>query len=172
MEEAAATTREEFEDNLYHIVKAWQAKTTDRFYLCYDNAKIQSSADIKILYHPHYPGDRSQAMRLDPDQCRIVIPPYSHDCNKPIEHVFATMKHRIREQLYFEHKKYTTSASVQTMVWDQFHNNFPKQQVAKDVESLEYTWEVLSHPFGVRFEHRSGGLGTGTGGNWPNAKYR
>lgn len=171
-EQAASTTREEFEDNLFHIVKAWKAKTNDPFMLQYDNAKIQATADIKILYHPHYPGDKEEAIELDPSTNRIEIPPYSHDINRPIEHIFGTMKHRIREALYFEYKKYNTAAKLQTLVWDMFHSHIPPQHVEKDVRGLKWLWQVLSTPFGIRFMADESCEAVGTGGNWPSYEYR
>lgn len=171
-QEAQATTREEFEDNLFHIVKAWRAKTTDPFWLSYDNAKIQATANITTLYHPHYPGDEEEAIQLDPDTCRLKIPPYSHDINRPIEHIFGTMKHRIREALYFEYKKYSTPKALQTMVWDLFHSHIPKKHVVRDVEGLPMLWRVLSTPYGIRFMDDDSHEAVGSGGNWPTYQYR
>lgn len=169
---ASATTREEFEDNLYHIVKAWQDKTPDPFFLSYDNASIQATAAISTLYHPHYPGDDEYAIDIDPDVTRIKVPPYSHDINKVIEHVFGTMKHKVREAVYFRYKTFNTTAKLQQLVWDLFHTKIPKQQVEKDVATLPELWEVLSTPFGIRFVDEDGSEHVGTGGNWPNAQYR
>lgn len=157
---------------MYHIVKAWKAKTSDDFFLSYDNAKIQETADISELYHPHYPGDNEYVILVDPEASRLKLPPYSHDLNRPIEHIFGTMKHKIREQLYFEHMKYTTALSVQNMVWDQFHKHMPKQQVEKDVRGLPYLWDVLSTPFGIQVQREDDSIFVGSGGNWPTQEYR
>lgn len=171
-EKAQSTTREEFEDSLYHIVKAWQAKTSDPFFLSYDNAKIQATADIKTLYHPHYPGDEEQAIKLNPGTCRLKIPAYSHDINRPIEHIFGTMKHKIREALYFEYMKYNTPEKLQTLVWDLFHTHIPPEHVEKDVRGLKYLWQVLSTPAGIRFMAADDTEAVGSGGNWPTYEYR
>jgi hypothetical protein len=169
---AEATTREEFMDNLYHIIKAWEAKTKDPFMLSYDNAKIQSTADIHTLYHPDHQGEDEWAIELDPAITKLSLPPYSHDLNRPIEHVFGTMKHRIREALYFERAKYTTPTALHTLVWDQFHTNIPEKHVERDVKGLPELWRVLSTPMGITFQFEDGRLAVGTGGNWPNAEYR
>lgn len=159
-------------DNLFHIVKAWKAKTSDSFLLSYDNARIQATANITTLYHPDHPEDPEQAITLNPATCRLKIPPYSHDINRPIEHVFGTMKHRIREELYFEYMKYDTPAKLQTMVWDLFHTRMPPQHVEKDVAGLKRLWQVLSTPYGIRFLDDDGCEAVGTGGNWPTYEYR
>lgn len=157
---------------MYHIVKAWRKKTSDPFWLSYDNAKIQATADISVLYHPHHPGKKKHAIILDPDTCRLEIPPYSHDINRPIEHIFGTMKHKIREALYFEYKKYNTGRKLQTLVWDMFHKHLPNKHVQRDVDGLPYLWRVLSTPYGIRFMDDDGREAIGTGGNWPTYEYR
>ena len=153
-------------------MKAWQAKTSDPFLLSYDNAKIQATADITTLYNPDYPGDEEDAIKLNPVTCRLKIPPYSHDINRPIEHVFGTMKHKIREALYFEYKKYGTPDKMQTLVWDLFHTSIPPKHVERDVAGLQSLWEVLSTPYGIRFLDHEKREAVGTGGNWPTYEYR
>lgn len=167
------TTREEFTDNLYFIMKKWNEKTQNApFLLSYDNAKIQATADISTLYHPDHPGEEEHAIHIDPEVSKLPLPAYSHDLNRPIEHIFGTMKHKIREALYFEYHKYNTARNLQTLVWDKFHNFIPKGQVEKDVRGLPYLWEVLSTGAGITFVRDDGSEAVGTGGNWTNAYMR
>jgi hypothetical protein len=154
-------------------MKKWNEKTQNApFLLSYDNAKIQATADISTLYHPDHPGEEEHAIHIDPEVSKLPLPAYSHDLNRPIEHIFGTMKHKIREALYFEYHKYNTARNLQTLVWDQFHNFIPKGQVEKDVRGLPYLWEVLSTDAGITFVRDDGSEAVGTGGNWTNAYMR
>ena len=171
-EEADSTTREEFEDNMYHIMKSWKAKTNDACLLSFDNAKIQATADLTTLYDPLHPNDPEYAFQLEELGEKLDLPAYSHDLNRPIEHVFGTMKHRIREELYSKSWKYKTATSLQSLVWQQFHENLPPNQVQEDIKGLPLLWEVLMTPAGVTFIDANGKMAVGTGGDWPNAEYR
>lgn len=163
---------EEFTDNLHYILKAWKAKTETPCLLSYDNAKIQEKADIRVLYHPDHPGVVEKAIKVNPETQKLKLPPYSHDLNRPIEHIFGTMKHKIREGVYKKPEKYTKADDLQNLVWKLFHEEIPQGHVAKDVSGLHYLWDVLSTPYGVRFLDDDDKEAVGTGGNWPKAYYR
>lgn len=171
--DAASTTSEEFTDNLYHIVQEWKRKTDDAPYLLsYDNAKHQVSADITTLYHPDHPGVEELAVKLDVGVTKLPLPPYSHDLNRPIEHIFGTMKRKVREALYDAAVTEVTGRQLQSIVWEQFHQFIPAQHVAKDVAGLPHLWHILSHAKGEQFELDDGRPAVGTGGYWPNARAR
>lgn len=157
---------------MYYIIKAWQAKTSDACLLSFDNAKIQAVADISELYDPRHPGEKEHAITIDQVAVRLHLPPYSHDLNRPIEHIFGTMKHKIREELYLSFYKHNTPDGLQKLVLNQFTKHLPPKQVQEDVKGLPLLWEVLSVPAGITFVDSKGQLAVGTGGDWPNAEYR
>jgi hypothetical protein len=164
--DASSTTSEEFENNLFHIVQAWNQKTGNAPYLLsYDNAKHQVAADITTLYHPDHPGDEELAIKVDVGVTKLALPPYSHDLNGPIEHIFGTMKRKVREALYDAAVKEITGRQLQALVWDQFHQCIPADHVA----GLPHLWQILKHAKGEEFVLDGNRLAVGTGGYWPNA---
>lgn len=158
---------------MYFIIKKWLRVTNNKpFFLSYDNAKHQATADIRTLYHPDHPKDKSYAIKVDPLAIKLQLPPYSHDLNRPIEHVFGTMKHKIRGELYTQYKKYNTPQLLQAMVYEQFTKHVPQGMVEKDVKGLPLLWEVLSTAAGAVFTMSNDQEAVGTGGDWPNAYFR
>jgi hypothetical protein len=158
---------------MFYILKEWKTKTNNAYcYLSFDNAKIQATADLTELKCPHQQPEIADVIRLADVGEKLNLPAYSHDLNRPIEHVFGTMKHRIREELYFNSYKYRKPEQVQSLVMQQFKHNFPEKQVAEDVNGLPLLWEVLSVPAGITFVDCKGNMAVGTGGDWPNAEYR
>lgn len=158
---------------MYYILKEWKHKTNNAYcYLSFDNAKIQATADLTELKCPGQQPEVADVIRLADVGEKLDLPAYSHDLNRPIEHIFGTMKHRIREELYFASWKYKSPAALQSLVMQQFHHNFPKEQVASDIKGLPLLWQVLSVPSGITFVNFNDKLAVGTGGDWPNAEYR
>lgn len=87
--DALETTREEFEDNLFYIIKTWKKKTKDAFFwLSFDNASIQATADLSQVKNPN---DPSETYPIAPTGLKLPLPAYSHDLNRPIEHIFGTV---------------------------------------------------------------------------------
>lgn len=170
--EAAETTREEFEDNMFHIIKAWRSKVDEEvpFFLSFDNNSIQATAEIDTLRHP----DTGEEITLAPGK-KLDLPAYSHDLNRPVEHLFGTVKHMAREELYANWAHYKDARQLQGMVYRLFHN-LPvyglKGHVAADVYGLPQLWQILSTPAGILFADDRGKVHVGTGGEYPNADYR
>lgn len=171
--DAVETTREEFEDNLFYIIKNWNQKTNnDVFFLSFDNASIQATADIT---HVRNPNDPSETYPINGAGYKLPLPAYSHDLNRPIEHIFGTVKHLIRCKLYEDWGQYRDARRLQTLVYQLF-NNLPvyglKDHVKDDVAGLPTLWQILSTPQGVAFFDAKGRAHVGSGGNYPNAYAR
>lgn len=170
---AEHTTREEFEDNMFHIIKNRRAKagTDEPYYLSYDNNSIQATADLTSLKHP----DTGEEIPLAPQGHRLELPAYSHDLNKPIEHLFGTVKHRIKVELYEDWAKYKDARELQKLVYTIFHNlaqyNLDRH-VAADVAGLPLLRQILSTPATILFADDDGDVHVGTGGDYPNAYAR
>lgn len=168
--DAKDTTKQEFLDNMFHIIKTWNAKTNGaKYYLSFDNNSIQANADITVLKNPN---DDEDVIPLAPNGTKLDLPGYSHDLNRPIEHIFGTVKHLIRCQLYEDWPHYSDARRLQTLTYQMFHNLIVyglKDHVKDDVAGLPTLWQILSTPEGVSFCDYKGRLHVGTGGNYPNA---
>ena len=168
--DAKETTRQEFIDNMYYIIKEWNQKTNSApFFLSLDNNKIQATADLTHIPNPNNP---HQSVSLSPNGAKLPLPPYSHDLNRPIEHLFGTGKHLMRCALYANWGHYKTPANLQSLVFTTFHT-LPQlgygDHVAKDVRGLPHLWEILATPYGTTFRDFKGRVQVGTGGDYPNA---
>jgi transposase len=168
--DAKETTRQEFIHNMYYIMTEWNHKTNSApYFLSLDNNKIQATADLTRVENPNNP---RQAVSLAPNGARLPLPPYSHDLNRPIEHLFGTAKHLIRCALYGNWGHYKTPANLQSLVFTTF-NTLPQlgygEHVAKDVRGLPHLWEALAMPFGVTYRDFKNRVQVGTGGDYPNA---
>lgn len=168
--DAKETTRQEFIHNMYYIMTEWNHKTNSApYFLSLDNNKIQATADLTRVENPNNP---RQAVSLAPNGARLPLPPYSHDLNRPIEHLFGTAKHLIRCALYGNWGHYKTPANLQSLVFTTF-NTLPQlgygEHVAKDVRGLTHLWEALAMPFGVTYKDFKNRVQVGTGGDYPNA---
>lgn len=158
---------------MFHIIKKWKAKAGEQepFYLSYDNASIQATADLTTLKHP----DTREEIHLAPYGQVMHLPAYSHDLNRPIEHLFGTVKHRIKVELYEDWAKYKDARELQKLVYSIF-NNLAKynldRHVAADVAGLPLLWQILSTSAGILFADDEGDVHVGTGGDYPNAYAR
>jgi hypothetical protein len=172
---ALSTTTAEFEDNMWYIVNEWRQKTGKiYFFLSFDNASIQATADLSKFTNPNNPQD---VLHLDQDGTKIGevldLPKYSHDLNRPIEHVLGSGKHLIKCELVKAWSNYSKPRTAQNMAHTTFYS-LPKHNmadsVAKDVDGLPALWQIISTPKGVQFVDTKGRLQIGTGGDYPNAK--
>lgn len=168
--DAKETTKQEFKDNMFHIIKNWNDKAKGaKYYLSFDNNSIQATADISMLVNPN---NADEVIPLAPKGTRLDLPAYSHDLNRPIEHLFGTVKHIIRCQLYEDWEHYNNARKLQTLTYQVFHN-LPvyglKDHVKNDVAGLPTLWQILSTPEGVSFCDHKGRGHVGSGGNYPNA---
>jgi hypothetical protein len=168
--DAKETTRQEFVDNMYYIMVEWNKKTNSApYFLSLDNNKIQATADLTRVENPNNP---HQSVSLAPNGARLPLPPYSHDLNRPIEHLFGTAKHFIRCALYTDWARYKTPANLQSLVFTTFNTLSQLgygDHVAKDVRGLPHLWEILAMPFGISYRDYEGRVQVGTGGDYPNA---
>lgn len=168
--DAKETTRQEFVDNMFYIMTEWNKKTNSApYFLSLDNNKIQATAD---LTHVQNPNNCHQSVSLAPNGSRLPLPPYSHDLNRPVEHLFGTTKHLMRCALYANWGHYKTPANLQGLVFSTFntlHQLGYGGHVAKDVYGLPHLWEALYIPAGVTYRDYKGRVQEGTGGDYPNA---
>jgi transposase len=168
--DAKETTRQEFVDNMYYIMTEWNQKTKSApYFLSLDNNKIQATADLTRVQNPNNP---HQSVSLAPNGARLPLPPYSHDLNRPIEHLFGTAKHMIRCALYTNWAHYKTPANLQSLVFTTFNTLTQlgyAGHVAKDVRGLPTLWETLAMPLGITYRDLKGRVQVGTGGDYPNA---
>ena len=167
---AGKSTREEFQDNLYHIVQEWN-KVTEKaaFYLSYDNDAVQATAEWEVVVNPNDPEDK---ITLPPQGYKLPLPSYSHDLNRPIEHLFGTVKHHLRCQLYEDWGMLDDAAKVQKMARHVFYNLNKygwKEHVKKDVAGLPKLWQMLATPRGVSYVDAKGCARVGVGGGYTNA---
>lgn len=167
---AKKSTREEFENNLYYIVKEWNQVTGKApFFLSYDNDAVQATAGWEVVVNPDDPTD---TIEVAPRSYKLPLPPYSHDLNRPIEHLFGTVKHHIRCMLYENWGLLDTPRKLQAVVRDVFYK-LPKygwkEHVLKDVAGLPDLWLMLATPRGVSYLDHKGRVRVGVGGDYPNA---
>ena len=167
---AGKMTREEFENNLYHIVKEWNKVTNlDNFWLSYDNEAVQATATWEVVVNPNDPTDTIDCLV---NGCKLPLPSYSHDLNRPIEHLFGTVKHHLRCQLYEDWSLLDDHTKLQDMVRKVFYN-LPTygwaQHVEKDVAGLPQLWQMLKTPQGVSYLDEKHRVCVGAGGDYPNA---
>jgi hypothetical protein len=167
--EAASTTAEEFEDNLWMIVAQFVKDTNMWPVLSYDNNKIQLAVDVRHLEYAQ--GQEGKVViRLDPAFNKVDLPTYSPDMNRPIEHVFADVKQRVRAAIYGAQRDFTKSAVLQDEVKKAFKALTPGA-VQKDVYGLPLLWQVLSTAEGATFPDSQGHTHVGTGGDYPPSRY-
>ena len=166
-------TREEFENNLYHIVKEWNKVTGKAsFWLSYDNDAVQATAEWRKLANPDNPND---TIDVTFNGVKLPLPAYSHDLNRPIEHLFGTVKHHLRCKLYEDWSLLDDPTKLQTMVRHVF-NHLPQygwdKHVEKDVAGLPHLWKMLKEPMGVTYYDDKQRLCVGVGGGYTNAYAR
>jgi len=165
-EEAASTTQEEFEDNLYLICMEFHKQTKQLPIVCYDNVKFQSITDATSVCH----GDKDP--RVDSiSLIKVDQPTYSPDMNRAIEHVFGEVKPMVRADIYKAARDFSNPAKLLTTVVEAF-NKLKPGSVARDVMGLPLLWQVLSTPAGITFQDEKGKLHVGTGGDHPPKAYR
>lgn len=172
-EEAKETTKQEFLDNMFYIIKTWNARTNrEPYWLSFDNNSIQATADLHEVQNPN---DPHETVGLHPNGFKLNLPAYSHDLNRPIEHLFGTVKHLIKCELYANWGKYSNAKSLQTLVYTMFHSlpaHGLSNHVTEDVEGLPLLWQIISTPLGQQFADSRGRAHVGTGGDYPNAVAR
>jgi len=94
-EEAASTTAEEFEDNLWlMMIKKFKTATRVWPLLSYDNVKIQKAVNVSHIQYAQGEEDK-EVFSLDQDLNKVDLPTYSPDMNRVIEHVFGDVKQRM-----------------------------------------------------------------------------
>ena len=168
-EEAASTTSEEFEDNLWLIIKKF--KTTTRVWplLSYDNVKIQKAVNVSHIQYAQ--GEEGkEVFSLDQDLNKVDLPTYSPDMNRVIEHVFGDVKQRMRVEIYRAKRDFSKAEEFQKAVWEVLHS-LKKGAVADDTKGLPLLWRVLSTAEGTEFEWPPGHKHVGTGGGYAPARY-
>ena len=127
----------------------------------YDNNKIQATADLA-------------KMHMQP-QDKVALGPYMPDCHKAIEHAVGNTKRSVQAKLYEEgwldRKGEFTPQEAQELVQEAFHN-LSTDAIRKDVESLPYTYKVISAPRRALVQGPNGRWYEGTAGDWPPAELR
>jgi hypothetical protein len=123
----------------------------------WDNNSIFKSADL-------------QRMGLQPAD-KVALSEYSPDLHKPIEHVFAQLKHAVQEQLLQPRSQPLTAAEAQQLVYDCFMA-ISTESIRKDVDSLPVTYHVVAGDKGVVSQGPDGRYHMCSGGDWPARQYR
>lgn len=168
-EEAASTTEEEFEDNLYLIVSRFMRDTGAYPLLSYDNVKIQKGVNITKLQYAQGEEGRP-VIRLDPAVHKVDLPTYSPDMNRVIEHTFGVVKQRVRVQIYQATRDFSKGAELQKVVRETF-KSLTNGSIANDTKGLPLLWRVLSTAEGTTFEQPPKHKHVGTGGGYAPARY-
>jgi hypothetical protein len=171
---AKSTTTAEFLDNLQCILQEWQRREgPDSLPLfMYDNNKIQQVADITTLRDA-----RGQPLPLS---CRLQIPTYSPDMNRPIKHMFGWLKTQMRAKMYswvVQHPgvRHPSLKDFGEMVKAEFFKRGSPEgiaQIAADIRGLPVLWQVLQHGNGVLFQGYDKRWHKGCWGDWPPKAYR
>lgn len=158
---------------MYYIIKNWNETTNHEvYYLSFDNNAIQATANLFEIPNPNNP---EETVSLHPDGFKLPLPGYSHDLNRPVEHLFGTVKHLIKCELYADWGKYHNARKLQSLVYSMFHNlpaHGLSSHVKEDVDGLPLLWQIISTPAGVRFTDSKGRVHVGTGGDYPNGVAR
>jgi hypothetical protein len=176
--EAKATTGEEFGDVMAYL----KAKV--------DVARSAGTIGWDPIWsfdhaHPHdYWADGSCA-RSQPWAGfeRALLPPLSPDFHKVIEHTFARFKQFLRELVYMEvagaavqvGSRQLSDIKVLDLCAAALHKAAGANVIARDVQSLRTTLEVVNHEKGERFMLAKNGVNkeyVGSGGDWPPKSLR
>lgn len=168
---AESTVQEETCDNLYLIVKAFREATGEEPILVMDNIRIQANIPDD--------GFDSRYGRCDlPGGCRFRIPTHSPDFNQVAEITVGAIKSGARAQLYQECavNGVLSPVGLQRIVEDQF-TLFEKglmcpQMVEHKVRRLATVLGVISTPQGQLYTDLQGHTHPGSGGDWPQSRYR
>lgn len=172
MRPAKSTTTKEIEDIIpLFWPKALQdmvdMKIKGGALLSMDNIKIQANANAKGLYKRH----------------RVVLPPYSPDMHKVVEHCIGNLKRAVHQRLYKQDYR-VTSQQVQQILREEFYckdeqgQEIPEKKEAfiksirADSDDLINTYRANSMEEGEEFVDDKGKVHRGTGGNWPKSGLR
>ena len=107
---------------------------------------------------------------------RFPLAAHMPDGNQVVEHVFARIKPDTKKRLQQMRGPTMTAAMAQTAVRTEFFGGITRQQIADNCASLPRTLRMIATEKGVAFHWRDecGVYRTyhGTGGDWPEARYR
>lgn len=156
-------------DLLYLTATSFHQKTGHWPFIQMDNNAIQAGIDISSLNTNHKPDGPFTAI---PKGQLILVPTYSPDCNRAIEHQFGSGKGRLHCNLYKAPTLVNTGQELQAAVLQAFVKEMTPDSVAADVSSLPLLWKILSTPEGVRMCEDGSVSYVGTGGGWPPHRYR
>lgn len=160
---AKSTTKEEFTDVMKVLVEyshklLKQVDENLQPLFSYDNNRIQAYANM-------------ESMGISPEE-RLVLPPWSPDMHKVIEHTFAQLKaHLQADMLTYNPARLTAHMAHQKVLFG-FMNGISKEGIRKDVESMPATWHIISSPAGVLRQGPDGRYYMGTGGEWADTGHR
>lgn len=150
---AAAMVREEMTDNLRGVIRALERlnKPRHRQLLCWDNARPNATeAELAVL-------------GLLPQQ-RLLLPAYSPDMHRVIEHQMGVMKGELQKATLARDVLHTPE-TLQALVRDTF-SRLDRAAIAKDVASLHLAWEVVAGAKGQSVVLPSGRVQPCTAGDW------
>lgn len=152
-------TAEEFGDNMrivVHLATQQQAQAGNSPLFMYDNAAIHAPG------HPSHVGVTPSSV--------VLIPTYSPDFNKVIEHIFHRLKVLLRQKIY-EHQGFINSELVQQWVQELFFGEVTAQQIKADADSLKQTFLEISKDRGI-YVRPDGTEYKGTGGDYATGPHR
>lgn len=105
------------------------------------------------------------------EAARWPIAPYSPDQNKVAEHAIGNVKRTLQARAA-EERSTLTARRLQALLQEVFASVVTAAGVARDVESLITTLQVIRTPRGQIVRCADGKLHRGTGGDWPPAALR
>lgn len=155
-EDAKGTTQEEFEDIMYTAVQHADRVMPGALF-SWDNNTIQAGADLK---------------RMGLTASRVLpLSRYSPDMHKVIEHAINQHKYIIHNQLMQPRARQLTTEQFQELVYDSWFK-IKQAAIEADVRSLPITYHIISTDRGVMSEGPDGPFYQGSGGDWPDKRFR
>jgi hypothetical protein len=154
--DANGTTQEEFEDIIAKAVQQAAILMPDAVF-SWDKNKIQAGAELKRM---GLAGNRV-----------LPLSRYSPDMHKVIEHAIHQHKYIVHKQLLQPAGRQLIVREFQKLVKDSWFN-IKQQGIEADVRSLPITYHIISTPKGVMSEGPDGRFYQGSGGDWPDKRFR
>lgn len=128
-----------------------------KFNVSFDNVNFQKGASLEY-------------MGLQPDE-KLPLPRYAPDMHKPIEHVWAQVKHDMQNVLLQPRDTPLTALEAQQLMVQCFQR-VDAGGIFRDVCSLAVTYHVIQGDEGASLQGPDGQLHVCTGGYWPSRRYR
>lgn len=120
---------------------------------------------------PHAASLRRGTVRGVPFE-HVHLPAHAPDMNKVVEHMFPILRRKLHDAIYsLPHPHTLTARQAQALLWDVFEHIDPSS-IAADVASLPLTLKVIATEAGHHFRWSDGTTHIGSGGNWPDRRYR